>query len=217
MRPEIEQIVSYRIKNAFHDGWQPEHQVVDDVVFVKVDKYDTDFFRFCTGEPIRWGKKRDPQCHYFEFYESLMTLRNTASQDAFQKAVQEVRDAADQDADEPRKRQKIRKAKLSDISIAGAVVNVTLEFSGRQQASQMMFGCRGSPLYIRADPDSLGFIQRAIQSNFVANVPRPPRTSTSSNNADDVDGDNGENDDDGNDDTNDDEEVNEQVEASTSS
>jgi len=146
-----------------------------------------------------------------------MTLRNTASQDAFQKAVQEVRDAADQDADEPRKRQKIRKAKLSDISIAGAVVNVTLEFSGRQQASQMMFGCRGSPLYIRADPDSLGFIQHAIQSNFVANVPRPPRTSTSSNNADDVDGDNGENDDDGNDDNYEDEEVNEQAEASASS
>ena len=216
MRPEIEQIISYRIKNAFHAGWQPDHKVVDDVVFVKLDKYDTDFFRFCTGEPIRWGKKRDPQCHYLEFFESLMNLRNNASQDAFEKAVQEVRDAADQDADVPRKRQKIRKAKQSDISIAGEVVDVIIEFSGRQQPSQMLFGTRGAPLFVKADPDSLGFIQHGMQANFVANVPRPPaRTSTSSSSRadNDDDGDHDRNDEDGNDDNDAGDEVTAQAEA----
>ena len=97
MRPEIEKIENYRVKNAFNPDWQPQHQVVDGVVFVKLYKYDTDFFRFCTGEPIKWGKKRDPQCHYLEFYELLFKLRNAASQKAFQQTIQEVRDAADQD------------------------------------------------------------------------------------------------------------------------
>ena len=204
MRPEIEKIVSYKVKNALYAGWQPEHQVVNDAVFVQVHKYDTDFFRFCTGEPIRWGKKRDPQCHYFEFFESLIKLRNRASQNAFQLAIQEVRDVADQDADGPRKRQKIRKVKMSDVSIAGEVVDVTLEFSGRQQASQMLFGCRGSPLYVSADPDSLGFIQHAMQANFIANVPKPARKPGNG----DEDDENGESNDD---DDGDEEEVHEQA------
>ena len=111
-------------------------------------------------------------------------MRNVASQNAFQQTIQEVRDAADHDADVPRKRQKIRKAKMSDSSIAGEVVDVTLEFSGRQQASQMLFGCRGSPLYVRADPDSLGFIQHAMQANFIANVPKPAKKSNTGGNDD---------------------------------
>ena len=73
---------------------------------------------------------------------------------------------------------------MSDSSIAGEVVDVTLEFSGRQQASQMLFGCRGSPLYVRADPDSLGFIQHAMQANFIANVPKPAKKSNTGGNDD---------------------------------
>lgn len=187
MRPEVEKIVSYKVKNPLHDGWQPEHQIVNNDVFVRINKHDTDFFKFCTGEHIRWSKKRDPQCHYFEFFESMMKLRNSESQKAFQRAIQEVRDAADQDMDMPRKRQKMRRSKMSDVGIAGEVVDVVLEFSGRQQSSQMLFGCRGAPLFVRADPDSMGFIQHAMHANFIANVPRPAVRRTDEPDDDDED------------------------------
>ena len=176
MRPEVEKVVSYKITNPLHNGWMPQHQVVNDDLFVAIDKYDTDFFKFCTGEHIRWGQRRDPQCHYFEFYESILQLRNSESQTAFVRAIQDIRDAADERADAPRKRQKIRRAKMSDVGIAGEVVDVVLEFAGRQMPSQMLFGCRGAPMYVRADPDSMGFIQHAMHANFIANVPRPART-----------------------------------------
>ena len=175
MRPEVEKVVSYKITNPLHNGWMPQHQVVNDDLFVVIDKYDTDFFKFCTGEHIRWGQRRDPHCHYFEFYESILQLRNSESQKAFAKAIQDIRDAADERADAPRKRQKIRRAKMSDVGIAGEVVDVVLEFAGRQMPSQMLFGCRGAPMYVRADPDSMGFIQHAMHANFIANVPRPTR------------------------------------------
>jgi hypothetical protein len=175
MRPEVEKIVSYKITNPLHNGWMPQHQVVNDDLFVVIDKYDTDFFKFCTGEHIRWGQRRDPQCHYFEFYESILQLRNSESQKAFAKAIQDIRDAADERADVPRKRQKIRRAKMSDVGIAGEVVDVVLEFAGRQMPSKMLFGCRGTPLYVKADPSALGFIQHAMHANFIANVPRPMR------------------------------------------
>ena len=173
MRPEVEKIVSYKITNPLHKGWMPKHQVVNDDLFVVIDKYDTDFFKFCTGEHIRWGKGRDPQCHYFEFYEAILQLRNSESQKAFVKAIQDIRDAADERADAPRKHQKIRAAKMSDVGIAGEVVDVVMEFAGRQMPSKMLFGCRGSSMYVRADPDSMGFIQHAMHANFIANVPKP--------------------------------------------
>ena len=173
MRPAVEKIVSYTITNPLHKCWKPAHQVVNDEVFVVIDKYDTDFFKFCTGEHIRFGARRNPQCHYFEFYEQVLKLRNIESQKAFRKAIQEVRDAADEDDAAPRKRQKIRQAKMTDVGIAGEVVEVVLDFAGRQMPTKMMYGCRGAPMWVRADSDTLGFIQHAIHANFIANVPKP--------------------------------------------
>ena len=167
--------MSYKITNPLHNGWKPAHQVVNDELFVVIDKYDTDFFKFCTGEHIRFGARRDPQCHYFEFYEQVLKRRNNESQKAFRKAIQEVRDAADEDDGAPRKRQKIRQAKMTDVGIAGEVVEVVLDFAGRQMPTKMLYGCRGAPMWVRADPDTLGFIQHAIHANFIANVPRPRR------------------------------------------
>ena len=175
MLPQVQKVETYKITNPLHNGWEPRHQVVHDDVFVVIDKYDTDFFKFCTGEHIRWGQRSNSQCHYFEFYESMLQLRNSESQTAFAKAIQDIRDAADERADAPRKRQKIRRAKMSDVGIAGEVVDVVLEFAGRQMPSQMLFGCRGSPMYVKADPSTIGFIQHAMHANFIANVSRPSR------------------------------------------
>jgi hypothetical protein len=175
MLPQVQKVETYKITNPLHTGWEPKHQVVNDDVFVVIDKYDTDFFKFCTGEHIRWGQRSNSQCHYFEFYETMLQRRNAESQVAFVKAIQDIRDASDERADVPRKRQKIRRAKMSDVGIAGEVVDVVLEFAGRQMPSKMLFGCRGTPLYVKADPSALGFIQHAMHANFIANVPRPMR------------------------------------------
>jgi len=172
MRPQVEQLVSYKIVNPLHSGWRPAHQVVNGEVYVIIDKCDTDFFKFCTGQHIRFGQRRDPQCHYFEFYNALIKLRNSGSQDAFRSAIQEIRDAADE-GEAPRKCQKIRSAKMTDVGIAGETINVKMEFAGHEQTSKMLYGCRGASMWVRADPDTLGFIQHAMHSNFVANVPNP--------------------------------------------
>ena len=173
MRPAVIKQEYYKITNPLHNGWRPVHQVVDGEVFVLIDKYDTDFFKFCTGEHIRWGRGRQPQCHYFEFYEGLLRLRNDESQAAFQKALQEIRDAAE---DGPGKRQKTRKIKMSDVGIAGEIINVTMRFAGTEYVTKMLFGCRGAPMWVHADPDALGFIQRALHANFIDNH-QNPRTS----------------------------------------
>ena len=64
---------------------------------------------------------------------------------------------------------------MTDVGIAGEVVEVVLDFAGRQMPTKMLYGCRGAPMWVRADPDTLGFIQHAIHANFIANVPRPRR------------------------------------------
>ena len=172
MRPEVEKLVSYKIVNPLHRGWQPAHQVVNDEVYVVIDKWDTDF-KFCTGQHIRFGARRDPQCHYFDFHEAILRLRNSESQRAFRRAIQEIRDAADEDAEAPRKRQKIRSTKMTDVGIAGETIDVTMEFAGHQHTTKVLYGCRGAPMWVLANPDTLGFIQHAMHANFVANVPNP--------------------------------------------
>ena len=63
--------------------------------------------------------------------------------------------------------------------------------------TRMLFGCRGSPLWVRADPDSLGFIQHAMQANFIANVPKPAKFVDTGDNADEDEEDEESDDDDG--------------------
>ena len=76
---------------------------------------------------------------------------------------------------------------MSDVGIAGEVVGVVMEFAGRQMPSNMLFGCRGSSMYVRADLDSIGFIQHAMHANFIANVPTPVKIRQDAEDEDDQD------------------------------
>ena len=76
---------------------------------------------------------------------------------------------------------------MSDVGIAGEVVDVVLEFAGRQMPGKMLFGCRGAAMYVRADPDSIGFIQHAMHANFIANVPKPVKSRQDAEDEDDQD------------------------------
>lgn len=173
MRPVVETKTYIVVTNPFNDNWEPESKLVLGETFVLVDKYDTHFFKFCTGEPIRWGTKAKGQNHYFEFWETLVKIRNDASQNAFNRALDEIREAAD-NQDARRRPAGHRRAKLSDAGLAGEVMNIKMQFGALEHETKVLFGCRGSAMWVRSDVDTLAFIQHAMYANYLSNEERPP-------------------------------------------
>lgn len=171
MRPKVEEKTYFVISNPFKEDWQPEWKRVDGEVFVKIDKFECDFFRYCTGQAIKWGKRHDSQNHYFPFWDDLINLRNQLSQTAFEKKLEDMREDAGQG-----KRVRARKARMSDAGLAGEVVEGIMKFGHLEQTAKMLFGCRGAHVWVSIDPDVLAFIQHAMHSNFVAEHMRPEPT-----------------------------------------
>jgi hypothetical protein len=177
MRPTFEQKIIQCISNPFNKNWQPQWVDIDGNAFVKLDQFDEAFYKYCTGQCIRWGTRdRKEQNHYFPFWDDLVKLRNRLSQEAFERVLTEMRDVAPTD-DGPRKKQKVRKAKMSDQSLAGRVVEGVMKFGDHTQAVKMTFGVRGADLYVNMDVDVLAFIQHGMHQNFVAEHLRPPAKS----------------------------------------
>ena len=141
MKPVFQKVEYYKISNPLHTAWQPAHQIVQCDLFICLDKYNTDFFKFCTGEHIRWGKGRQPQCHYLPFFEELVKVRNLESQAAFRRALEDIREAANGD-EPPKKKPHVRQCKMSDAAIAGEVIHVCTHFGGNTLNTKMLFGCR---------------------------------------------------------------------------
>lgn len=170
MRPRIEERTFWTISNPFKDTWQPEWKRVGGDVFIKLDKYDRDFFKHCTGSAIAWGTKAAAQNHYFPFWEDLVKARNDASQAAFERVFEGMVEH------EPgQKKQKPRKAIMSDAALAGEVVQGTMRFGNYTQDAKLLFGCRATALWVHADADVLAFIQHAMHSNFVSEHSRPAK------------------------------------------
>jgi hypothetical protein len=174
MRPRIQEKTYFVISNPFKDMWQPEWKRVGGDAFIKLDKYDRDFFKHCTGSAIAWGTKAAAQNHYFPFWEDLVKLRNDASQAAFERVIDGMRED-----ESVQKKQKPRRAIMSDAALAGEVVQGTMRFGNHTQDAKMLFGCRGTHVWVQADEDVVAFIQHAIHSNFVSEharpEPKPPR------------------------------------------
>ena len=170
MRPKVEEKTYVVISNPFKDDWHPEWKRVGGNIYIKLDQYNRDFFRHCTGTSAKWGRGwSDSQNHYFPFWHDLIKLRNDVSQAAFEKVFEEMRDEKDDNA----KRQKPRKAKMSDAGLAGEEVQGTMRFGGHVQDVKLLFGSRGSELWVQPDEDVLAFIQHAMHSNFVSEHSRP--------------------------------------------
>jgi hypothetical protein len=170
MRPTVENKIV--VTNPFNERWEPESKVVRAETFVLVNKYDTPFFKFCTGDPL--GGVNDPMDRTTtSFWEELVKIRNDASQNAFNRALDEIREAADE-ADDRRRPINHRRAKLSDAGLAGEVMDIKMKFGALEHATKVLFGCRGSPVWVRGDVDTLAFIQHAMCANYLSNDERPP-------------------------------------------
>lgn len=67
MQPKVEEKTLVVISNPFKKDWMPEWKKVGDEVFVKLDKWNEDCFKFLTGQCLRTGRRVAPQHHYFPF------------------------------------------------------------------------------------------------------------------------------------------------------
>lgn len=170
MLPTVKEEVSQKIGNPFKKDWKPAWRKVDEQVFVKLDKWDQDCFKFMVGEALKTTAKGAPQNHYFPFWELMIKTRNDASQTAFEKVLE---DARGEDQEPPKKRQRPRRAKMSDAALAGDVVKCKLVFGPNTIVADMIFGTRGADLYVSADPLVLLFIQKALHHDFINEHPRP--------------------------------------------
>ena len=97
-------------------------------------------------------------------------IRNDESQATFERTIANIRDEAGED-----NRKRARKAKMSDAALAGETIECIMVSGELWQSTKMLFGCRGSPLWVRADADTLAFIQMAMHKNFASNEERPER------------------------------------------
>ena len=170
MLPTVTEEVSQKIGNPFKKDWKPTWRKVDGQVFVKLNKWDQDCFKFMVGEALKTTAKGAPQNHYFPFWELMIKARNDASQTAFEKVLE---DAHGEDQEPPKKRQRPRRAKMSDAALAGDVVKCKLAFGPNTIVADMIFGTRGADLYVSADPVVLLFIQKAIHHDFINEHTRP--------------------------------------------
>ena len=179
MLPTVKEEVSQKVGNPFKKDWKPAWRKVEGQVFVKLDKWDQDCFKFMVGESLKTTAKGSPQNHYFPFWELMVKTRNDSSQTAFEKVLEDARG----EEEPPKKRQRARKAKMSDAALAGDVVKCKLDFGPNTIEADMIFGTRGADLYVSADPYVLLFIQRALHHDFINEHPRPdprPRYNSSS-------------------------------------
>lgn len=169
MLPTVQEEVSQKLSNPFKKDWKPVWRKVEGQVFVKLNKWDQDCFKFMVGEALKTTAKGFPQNHYFPFWELMVKTRNDSSQTAFEKVLEDAR----AEEEPPKKRQRARRAKMSDSALAGDVVKCKLDFGPSTIEADMLFGTRGADLYVVADPYVLQFIQRALHHDFINEHPRP--------------------------------------------
>ena len=166
MRPNIQEKSYISISNPFKDDWRPTFRKVGDELFIQLRQFDHEFFKHCTGQPLKWGKRDNSgQHHCFPFWDELVKLRNDLSQAAFEAAL--VNDDDDEDEEPVMKRVKPRKARMSDAGLAGEVVRGSMTYGAHAQSIAFIFGCRGANVWMLANADTLAFVQHAMHSNFV--------------------------------------------------
>lgn len=169
------------IDSAHIKAWVPEQQRVDghELPFVKLSPYERNFYRFCTGEAIKWGAHTEWTYKPFPFWAAAKARRYEASVEAFRKAI--VNDG-DDDATIRKKQKKLPKYEDSALC---PVVAVELEFNGSVVTSQMLFGLRGD-MWIKAESATMLLIQEAMKHDFETQGERPHKSRKAAKSSDDA-------------------------------
>ena len=157
--------------------WVPEQQKIEghDAPFIRIDKVDREFYRFCTGESLKWGKRDSKggwEFKHFPFWDALKRSRNAASQKSFEET------RADDDEPAGKKPKKPKIAKQEDAALV-PVVTVELQNHDEETVvATMLFGVRGSPLWVKAEQRVIEFIKDAMNHDFLQGYAKSARRPT---------------------------------------
>ena len=169
-----------KLSNENMDNWTPQTHVVDGRQFIKLDCRDRAFFRFCTGKALKFGSKHEESRYILNFWVSMVRARSNASQQAFEDMQLDLRRQAGEEDEAPKKRLRIRKARMDDAMTVGEIVGVDMTYNGEEHHAKFLFGIKNKDPWIEATAANMNFKVTAMnadftEDNFAPTRPRGPR------------------------------------------
>ncbi|CAE8589899.1 unnamed protein product [Polarella glacialis] len=139
--------------------WVPEVKEIEDMVFVKVHKWDRHFIKFVSSKVLNVARQNPANV---AFVDELMKLRNCACDVALIAAM-----GSPEDEEAPKKKQRIRKANEGDgIPLPAWVTIECSDLIGTSEGNRSMKvlveGIRTSAIWVELLPMNLDYIRRAI-------------------------------------------------------
>ncbi|CAE7793648.1 unnamed protein product [Symbiodinium sp. CCMP2456] len=122
--------------------------MVEDRLFVRIDKWDRHFIQFVTGQPLELRKEKDPHHLSIPAFQNLLDLRKSACDKLYNKHLRDAAAVAG-DAEPPH-----RSAREEDLYLAGRVVDMACP--DVQLEEEFMPGQIVSALWSVRDLGSLG-------------------------------------------------------------
>ena len=185
------------VHNENVENWRPALQLIGGKQYIKLDIKDRMFLKFCTGKALTFGSKYENTKHILDFWVYLVAARSNASQKAFEAMQEELRQHAAEASGEvqeaaPKKRIRIRMARMDDAMTVGRNVHVSVAHDGLEHEMDVLFGVKKSDLWVEAIPTNIDFIAAALKSDFDNNNwatvrPRGPHFRTNAVRNDDDD------------------------------
>lgn len=149
------------VSNDFKSNWVPDTKEVDNMVFMRISKWDRCFVRFCTNKALQFtgGPRQDVNVG---FVEQLQRLRTAAADAALAAAFRTS-------ADGSQKTKRIRKARRDDAHIVQPVLVMTcpplLDEDEQMHGTHVMnvlFGIKNSDIWVEAVPSNLEYIRLGV-------------------------------------------------------
>ncbi|CAE7330223.1 unnamed protein product [Symbiodinium sp. CCMP2592] len=150
--------------------WLVKTKVVEDRLFVLIDKWDRHFIQFVTGHPLELRKEKDPHHLSIPAYQDLLDLRQSACDELYNK---HLRDAAAIAGDaEPRH----RNAREEDLYLAGRIVDMRCPAINRAeeempaQIISALWSVKDPVLWIELAPQNLDYIALFMRQGLAAHI-----------------------------------------------
>ena len=164
-RTEI--VMSFVIANQNVKAWVPETTCVDGKHFVRINKWDRPFVKYCLGAGLVFGSSK--QSVNVAFMEQLQRLRTKAADAAVKEAYSAT--AQDDNSNSSKKLQK-RKAKACDAEVAPKVLHITApEFRRAEDviASRplaVLYGVKTHDLWVELTVENLEFLRLGVLASL---------------------------------------------------
>lgn len=152
--------------------WVPDCKVVENIAFVKLNKWDRGFVRFIHNHGLNFGKRET--FANSEFFDTLCRRRNDVFDKARQELVEEEERAEEGDNHHSKKRRVFKvKARAADEGILPAFLQIDLppldeghEFGvGPHRANVILEGLRTQTIYIELTAVILEYIRFGVRQS----------------------------------------------------